>query len=182
VSNEPSYAPQVNVKARVEREYEAPVVEVLRAMAEAGWEQWQVAKEFGVSTSAIRRWGRGGGIRWPCPKVRLNSLRNGRDKSAKKVEYKGAIRTLAEIARMSGISYTTVCRRHSKGDRGEALGRPVKHSGKRPKIYDLGHSWSDWQMILEVAEKKTLNATSRQFGVPLGAITAAQRGEWFRLV
>lgn len=170
-----------NIRAEIEAEYGAPIVDVLRALAADGWEQNEVAARYGITTACVRRWGRGAGIKWPCPKARLASLEKGKALSEHRTEYRGEQRTLAEIARMSGVLYTTVCARYQRGDRGAALGRKVTRSTKQPRFYELGYSMTEWQDILDLAEIKGTEAVRQCFGVPRGAITAAQRGEWFRL-
>lgn len=111
------------------------------------------------------------GMVWP----NMDRMRSGRW-----AWYRGQWLQLGTIARLNGSCAQTLHKDYHRGIHGAAL---VERRERRvlPDVYETGHSHSDWRHILEHAEEKGAQVTSKLFDVPIGAIRCAQRGEWERL-
>ena len=168
-------------KARIEAAYGAPVTEVIWQFAQAGYEQQHAAQILGVTPSRIRVWRAKAGFRWPTPQSRLaNITRHSKDR-ATRTEWRGERLTLTEIAERSGIPRQRIRQRYSRGDRGERLTRPPQRYTMPKPVYEVGYTYADWQAVLEYSRGRTVNAVALCFDLPIGAIKAAQAGQWERL-
>jgi len=148
-------------------------------MRDGGYSQTQAAAHFGVSTTAMCEWVRAAGIDW-------------RNALYKQVRYRGEMLPLREAARRAGVNYHTAHSRWMRGWRGPRLLRKVRstHSRQPPRFYEVGLSREEWDLAIELCghyekELDCQHAARRKvadrFGVPVGALGAAIRGEWDRL-
>ena len=156
-----------------------PTDEVITTLRDAGWSQRRASRvvgmsQTGLSSRCIRR-----GIPWP-------------DSSRTRIWMRGAYRTVAEAARMTGIDYSAMYYRAVilgwHGDK--AMRRTGGHSRQPQDKYDTGLSVQDWHTVLCEVDEEAGRAPSRVTArkrvasrrhIPYGAIAAAERGEWERL-
>lgn len=140
----------------------------------------EVAERFGVHEATVGRWCRDAGIKWPHRKHRL-------------VDYGNERVTLSEGARRAGINPSLVQWRYERGVRGKDLWAPPSrsHSRKPASHYELEFDRNDWDTVLAVYQEqikrfdgdrgRAKRATASKFGIPPGAIGAAENKAWHRL-
>lgn len=172
----------MTLRQAIEADFGKPAHEALRRLAESGMTMDEVGEKYGTTKYGVRslKIRLGCDWRWPTGKSTRQKMReNARHQI--RVEYRGRLVTLAEIARRANLNYTTVVMRYRSGLRGKDLTRRPSTRGQRPAEYELGISMSDWKVIVDHARATSIGNARHKFGVPEGAIKAALRGEWHRL-
>lgn len=137
-----------------------------------GLTQQQAGDRFGCHKDTVTRYAKRYGVAWP---------HRARFSAEIGVEIDGRRMTLREAADENGIDRTTMYWRHKHGWRGRDLIDPPRHNSQAPPHYEVGYTRDEWREIVAYASARTINAASKMFGVPYGAITAAMRGEDERL-
>lgn len=149
-----------------------PTKQQLEQAVADGLSQQEAAERFQCARQTVQRCRKKYAVRWP---------HRGAHKPSRFVELNGEWLSLAEVARRYGFDRDVICKRFHNGDRGAHLVRPLRHVTPPPKCYEVGLSRSDWQVVMAVAREHTPLTAARRFDIPLGAVTAALRGEEERL-
>lgn len=127
---------------------------------------------WGVSVAYLSRTVRYLGRRWPD----MRGLR-----TTRWVWVDGQYMSVAAACRLRGCQRHRVYRRYVEGIRGPALFAPAIKNTQAPQHYELDLNASDWKVIVATADEIGDDAARQRFGVPIGAIRAARRGEVERL-
>lgn len=173
---------KATLREQIEADTGKPVGDALRDLAFSGLTVPEVAERYGVSKYAIRSLKSRLGVDWRWPEGR-STIHHRRENPTRMVvvEYQGERITLAEVARLSGVRYSTVHMRYQRGVRGDALGAPATGNGPPPSQYELGLSVRDWNIVAAFARENGVKRAAEKFGVPKGAVSAVLRGEWEKL-
>lgn len=140
----------------------------------------EAAERYGVHERTFGRWLREAGIRWP-------------HRNHQVVEFGRERVTIAKGSRRASLPESVAWKRYRRGLRGDALWAPAdrKHSRRPADHYELGLDGEEWDVILEVYHQyiehfggdrsRAKRATESKFGIPSGAIGAAENNQWHRL-
>lgn len=153
--------------------------EVLKTLRDAGWSQRRAGKLLGMAQTSISSRCKRHGWSWPVSDTVRVWLGN-------------RYGSVADAARISGVSYATVYYRVVVlGWGGDRAMQPVGgHSRKGCSNYEVGLSADDWRVILAELDEESTRAPDRvrarqriasRRHLPYGAISAADQGEWERL-
>lgn len=117
-----------------------------------------------------------------CPEaVRQQAKKAGYRIRRAAFKHEGEWTTFTELAERTGIQMNTLWLRYQRGKRGKELVQPL-HIGKcRHYVYYLDLSYSAWQEVAEEARRRGIRETYNKLRLPMGAISAAVRGQWERL-
>ena len=156
-----------------------PRLEELRRLRDRGLSQERAARALGITQSGVWSRCKRLGFRWPP----VDEVR---------VSYGDARLTLPELSRATGIAYTTLYRRyHHYGWRGDALVAPPNATRAKPREWRTGLTEGQWQVVLDALarEKREVDDVVRarkriasRFALAYGAVAAADRDEWHRIV
>jgi hypothetical protein len=163
--------------------FEGHLPKQLRDWRDQGLSRRQAAAVLGVSPATLRTWIDTLEIDWPLD-LQAQSRRLTQALSArtpKRIQIGDEWMSFAEAARRSNVPLSTLFERYKLGDRGKRLLRRKRRYRKPTDCYRVGISRREWQQVVDYATKHGKKATHNRLKIPMGAITAAMRGEWERL-
>lgn len=183
---------------RVEERFGKSIQEVCQDLAAQGYSRNQAAIELGIPMPTFKNKLIHYRIEADWPGVNQSLTRKAiipevaRKNRQHAIERGAAVingETLRDISKRTGLKLTTLVYRYEKGCRGERLERKTN---RRPKncSYSLGITVREWEYIIEYMEGKkrqgmrackARDAAAQKFGVPSGAISAVENGEWWRI-
>ena len=148
-----------------------PTRDQLEEAAAEGLTQIQAAERIGCGPATVQRYRKRYGVAWPTKAYR----------EARFAVVRGKRMSIREIAAEYGIAWYTVAKRWERGIRGNALADPVRHWSQAPDVYELGYPLSWWRDVADLARYTSQDYAAYAFDIPVGAVGAAMRCEWWRL-
>lgn len=187
----------MTIRERIEAKAGRPLERVLEDYARAGLPRRRLAADYGERLDTLRSYLYRHGIsgRLSYREVhRRSRLRWQGGGYGIVCTIRGVTRwrTLGEIADETGMPYSTLRRRWHQGKTSEEELLQASGEGRHQPYYEIGWSERRWREALDAAEtlinrsragspKAAAESAARTLGIPLGALRAAQRGEWHRI-
>ncbi|MFP4184562.1 MAG: hypothetical protein ACLFRW_08300 [Halorhodospira sp.] len=176
----------MTVRDVIEQKAGRALEEVLAEYASRNESRSQLARDYGVRCDSLCHYLRRNGLGGPFDDkaIRIRAATNAISAPAGLTcTIRGERRwySLGELSELTGISYTTLYYRWQRGEReeGELLRSPGP--GRKPHLYELGWSERDWRHALELVRRSGAKAAAFKLSAPVGALKAAERGEWHRI-
>ncbi len=184
----------MTIRERIEAKAGRPLERVLEDYARAGRTQSELAADHGESPNTLRGYMRRHGLSGRVSYTQvLRYARISEDSPGVVCTIRGVRRwrPLGEIAEEIGISCSTLRARWRRGQRSEQELLGERGRGRREAYFEVGWSEQEWRQALEAADsiirqsrrppEVAVKAAADKLRIPLGALRAAQRGEWYRI-
>jgi hypothetical protein len=184
--------PSIN---RLESKHGKSLREICEPYAAQGYSKTEVGRILGLNVCTMRI-----AVDERCPDLPWPALNRSRSRQeawggiSKKLRAHG-VKTfigdepMVDVARRLGISYDTLRSRRRRGKDESELVRKPKRRTRKKETYRVGYSIREWKQVLDLIKETQGNGgyvrakkrVAKKLGIDYGAITAVEKGQWWRI-